>query len=470
MDQAKKTHPAFPLAVSLAIGAWSAGASAGGFSIANQNGSGLGNAFAGQAAAAENASTIFFNPAGMTLLPGREVVGGVAALRPNIKFNDAGSTTPTSPLPAPPGYARGGSGGDAGDWGFVPQGYLSWELRPGTLWAGVGLSAPFGLTTEWDSGWIGRFHAVKSELSAVNLNPSIAWKVNERFSVGGGINLQYVKAELTRQVPYGAVTLGRVLGGNPAACAGAVAGALGGCAAEGSSKVEGDDWSWGWNLGAMIVFSPDTRMGIAYRSSIKHKLEGDVSFANVPNYAVLGAAGAPLGAAFSNGSVTAELEVPATFSVGFSHQLNRKLQLLADYTWTGWDSVDNLVINRTNGSTLATERLRFSNGWRVGLGANYQLNDRWKLRFGTAYDRSPVQDDFRTPRLPDDSRVWLAFGAQVALNRQLSIDVGYAHEFIDDAPSRLPSAASASDLPKGALVGTYKSHVDLVGVQVRYRF
>jgi long-chain fatty acid transport protein len=456
--------------VGAALGAWGCSAGAAGFAIANQGGSGLGNAFVGQVAAAEDASTIFFNPAGLTLLPGRQVVAGLAALKPSIKFNDAGSTTPTSPLPSPPGFASGGNGGEAAGWAFVPQGYLAWELVPGKMWAGVGLSAPFGLTTEWDSDWVGRFHAVKSDLMAININPSIAWKVNEMFSVGGGVNAQYIRAELTRQVPYGAITLGRVLGSNPAGCGSALAVSLGGCAAEGESKVQGHDWTLGWNIGAMMTLAPATRVGVHYRSSIKHTLKGDVSFSNVPNYGALGPAGAPLVAALANGDVSADIEVPASFAVGLSHQLTSRLQILADYQWTGWNSVQSLVINRTSGGTLTTEELRFKNGWRAGVAANYVLDDRWKLRAGVARDNSPVEDAFRTPRLPDASRTWLAVGVQMTLSKQLAIDVGYAHEFVKDVSSNLASALSPTDIPKGNLVGTYKTNVNLLGVQMRYSF
>jgi long-chain fatty acid transport protein len=454
-------------AVGAALVALAGNASAGGFAIGTQNASGLGNAYAGAAATAEDASTIWYNPAGMTRLPGRQAVGSLNALKPETKFSSDTSRTTLPPLIT---TGLTDNGGDAGDWAFVPDGYLSWQLTP-ELWAGIGLSAPFGLTTEWDSGWVGRFHAIKSDLLTININPSIAWKVNEMFSVGAGISAMYIDAELTNAVDYsaiaaspggaaGAAALGALA--VPGACPGAQTGAValgGGRNCEGVATVKGDDWSWGWNLGAMFNVSPETRIGVAYRSTVKQKLGGDVSFSNRP---------AILNAAVPNSGVTAEVKLPDTLSVGLAHGFGR-FQILADYTWTGWDSVQDLTVVRSSGATLSNTPLRFKNSWRVGLGLNYQLDSQWKLRVGTAYDKTPVQDEFRTPRLPDESRVWLALGAQWQFSKQGALDFGYAHEFVDDASSQLVSAAPPS-APQGNLYGTYKLNVNIVGVQLRYNF
>jgi long-chain fatty acid transport protein len=451
-------------AVGSALAAMAGSAGAAGFAIGTQNASGIGNAYAGASATAEDASTIFYNPAGMTRLPGRQAVGSLVVLKPEVKFSSDSSRTSLPPLIT---TGLTDNGGDAGDWGFVPGGYLSWQLTP-NLWAGIGVSAPFGLKTEYDSSWVGRFHAIKSEVLTVNINPSIAWKVNEMFSVGAGVNLMYIDAELTNSVDYSAIAFaqggGAALGALavPGACPGAVTGVAppaGGSNCEGVAKLKADDWAWGWNLGAMINLSPATRIGLAYRSTVTQKLEGDVSFSNRP---ALLAAGLP------NGGVNSEIKLPDMASVGFAHAFGR-FQVLADYTWTGWDSIQNLTIRRSSGAQLTNTPLRFKNSWRIGLGVNYQLDDQWKLRFGTAYDKTPVQDEFRTPRLPDESRIWLALGAQWQFSKQGALDFGYAHEFIDDASSQLPSATPPA-APQGNLFGTYKANVNILGVQVRYNF
>lgn len=428
------------------------GAHAAGFALMEQNASGLGNAYAGQAAAAEDASTIFFNPAGMTHLPGRQVVVGGNFIRPITEFSDKGSTSPSLPPPAPPlGHALGGDGGDAGDLAFVPHGYLSWEVVPSTLWVGVGVGVPFGLKTDYDKDWVGRFHGTKSEVKTININPSIAWKPNETISLGFGLNAQKFDAELANATSYTAAILA---GGGPF-----VPGL------EGIATVEGDDWGFGWNAGILLNLSSHTRVGIAYRSKIEFDLDGKVKFDNRPP---------ALAAALPDGGIKADLELPESFSIGVSHQVTPKVQLLADYTWTGWDSIQDISIYRDSGAGLTRLELNMEDSWRVGLGLNYQLSDAVKLRFGVAYDRSAIHEG-RTPRLPDEDRLWLALGAQWKTSKQMAIDIGYAYITAQgDASVNLSNFATPTagfaNAPRGDLRGDYDAKVHILGVQARYAF
>jgi long-chain fatty acid transport protein len=467
------------VAIASVLATWGATASASGFQLQEQNASGLGNAYSGQSAAAEDASTVYWNPAGMTRLPGRQVVGVLNAIKPSVTFDNNGSTAPSLPAPLPAtGIPLGGEGGDAGGWAFVPNAYLSWELTPNQLWLGVGMNTPFGLTTDWDDSWMGRFHATLSEVQSININPAIAWKVNETFSIGGGINAMWFKADLRNQVAYGASAVRAAASVNPAFVP-AVLAALapqGGIAAEGEAKVDGDSWGWGWNLGAMINFSPATRLGVHYRSRIKQDLKGDVDFKGAPVFgAGLGALGAGLNANFANGNIKGEIELPDTASVALSHQFNDRLQVLADYTWTGWSSIQDLSIYRSNGTGLASTPLNFKDSWRMGVGVNYQLNGQWKLRGGIAYDNTPVKDEFRTPRLPDSDRTWFGIGAQYAMSKQWVFDFGYVYIIAKDVSSNLPNLDPAPPAgfrasPKGNLVGTYEANVNILSAQVRYTF
>ncbi len=430
-----------------AAATWGGGAHASGFALMEQNASGLGNAYAGQAAAAEDASTIFFNPAGMTYIGSRQIVGVVHAISPDTEFNDKGSTGPL-PFPPPIGHPLGGDGGDAGDLAIVPNLYGSWEVIPGTVWVGLGFGAPFGLKTDYDKDWIGRFHGTKSEVKTININPSIAWKANETVSLGLGLNLQKFDAELANAVSYTAISGGLIPN------------------SEGIATVEGDDWAWGWNAGIMINLTPATRVGISYRSTIEYDLEGDVSFKNRP---------APLAALVPNGDIKAEVETPDSFSVALAHQFTPKLQLLADYTWTGWDSIQAIEIFRDNGVGLNRLELNMHDSWRMGVGLNYRLDDAWKLRAGMAYDRAAIRDG-RTPRLPDEDRLWATIGAQWNVSKQTAIDFGYAYITTrGDADVNLPSmqtptADFPTSLPRGNLVGDYDAKVHIFSVQARYSF
>ena len=231
--------------------------------------------------------------------------------------------------------------------------------------------------------------------------------------------------------------------------------------------MKGDDGAWGWNVGVMVELGPNTRIGASYRSAIDLRIEGDATFANRP--AVL-AAGIP------DGPVFAEIKFPAIASLAIFHRLTPQWDLLADVSWTEWSNLKSLDIYRTSGARLSTTPLNWKNTWRVGVGANYHHNAQWTLRAGVAYDETPTQDTDRTPRIPDQDRTWLAFGAQYRMSKQLALDVGYAHIFVKDASVNLCNAAQAAANPaacagKNNLVGTYSDNkVDILSAQMRYAF
>lgn len=465
------------LAVSfgLAFAASPATLLASGFQLVEQSGSGLGNAYAGQAAAVKDASAVFFNPANLTFLPGSQLVLSVNPIGIRTDFVDSGSTRPYLPTSPPFVFPvpLGGEGGDAGGWTPIPSVYLS--VQTGEYgWFGLGVSVPFGLKTEWEADWAGRFHAVKSDVETINVNPTLAMKVSDNFSIGAGLSYQKIKATLTQAVPYGSVSyLGAVGAGGPAAGA-AILGQLGGpagLALEGISQVEGDTWSWGWNVGATINFGERGHLAGTYRSRIEHTIEGDAVFADKPSFSEsgpVGAIGAALNATFADGPVTTLVELPETWSVALVFG-SEKLEVMADYTFTGWSSIQVLAIEREAG-TLSSVPLNFDDTFRVGLGLNLQVTDDLKLRLGTAYDETPVQDMYRTPRLPDQKRTWAAAGFQFRLGAKATLDLGYAHLFIDDASSDLPNQSEPGASPAGDLVGSYTAKVDILAVQLGFTF
>jgi long-chain fatty acid transport protein len=176
----------------------------------------------------------------------------------------------------------------------------------------------------------------------------------------------------------------------------------------------------------------------------------------------------------ADGDVKADIKLPETWSLGISHQLNPKVELLADYTWTGWDSIRDLDIKRSSGplsgQTLASTPLHFKNTWRVGFGGNYQMNDAWKLRAGIAYDNGNTSDEFRTPRLPDSDRVWFALGAQWKVAPATVIDFGYSYIHVKDTTSQLRNQETPTSTPHGSLVGDYEADAHVLGAQVRWNF
>ena len=427
------------LAIATALGGASGLASAAGFALIEQSGSGMGNAYAGAAAVAEDASTVFFNPAGMSFLQGPQVSVAAHVISLSAEF----SGTATNPAALGGGPATGGTGGDAGGAAVVPNLYFTMPVGE-RLSLGLGVNVPFGLTTEYEDNWVGRFQGINSELTSININPSIAYKFSDSFSIGGGVNYQMLDAELTN-----AVVLGPGL--------------------EGRTKLEADDDAWGWNIGAMFQVTPMTRIGVAYRSEIEYELEGSVT--TTLGGTVVGAASGPTGA---------EVTLPDMLSVSIAHSVSDRLQLLGDVTRTGWSSIDQIpIVNTTNGTLRDNLVLDFDDSWRYSIGANYKLNDTWILKAGLAYDETPVQGaTTRSVRLPDNDRTWISFGGQMKVGQKGRLDLGYSHLFIDDAEinntrsQQAPGLTTPTPAPGTAstVTGNYEGAVDIFSIQYTHSF
>lgn len=428
-----------PFLVWLGVVGCDASASASGFALIEQSVRGLGNAFSGSAVA-EDASTIFFNPAGLTRLSGSSVVGAGYYIFPSAIFQNQGSTIVNgAPL-------IGGNGGDGGVSIFVPNLYAAWDVSD-RVKLGLGTNSPFGLKTKYNQNWVGRYYAIDSELTTININPTLAAKLTDNLSVGVGVNLQYADAKLTNAIDFGLIGFSNRLPTSPQA-------------ADGFVKLAGDDWSWGYNLGLLYEPSQNTRIGLAFRSPITHNLEGDADF-NVPTTAArLTATGR-----FTDSDIRAKLKLPATVSLNAYQQLSSRLAATADITWTGWSRFEELRVkfdNPVQPDSVLPEN--WHDAFRYSLGLNYALNNAWQLRAGVAYDESPADEKYITPRIPDSSRTWLAIGASFKPSDSLSFDVGYAHLFVDDTEINQVSTTN------GNLRGKFDNSVDIIGLQVNWMF
>ncbi len=431
------------LVPALLLVAFSGAAGASGFQLLEQNASGLANAYAGSAAVADNASTIFFNPAGMTQLQAREFSVGVAAIGPTFKFHNNGSTVGS--------LAGTGEGGNAGGWAGLPNGYLSWALSK-DLYVGVGVGAPFGLKTEYDTPWLGAAQAIKFEVKTYNINPSIAYRVNDTVSLGAGASWQKVQAEYIRLATTGGA-------GNPVVFGNRV-----------TSTMNLYDTAWGWNLGALFTISPSTKVGVSYRSEVKYETQGHVSLTS-DGSAFGNATTAGLVAGGRQSDLSASLTLPDTFIMSGTHRLNDKWEMLGDVSWTGWSSIPKVDIMRTTGllsgqnaQTLDTD---FRDTWRYALGANYRYDDAWKLKFGVAYDQTPVKGaDTRLTSLPDNNRVWLSFGAQWAIDKASRLDMGLTYIFLKDSQINNNQTAAG----RGTVTGDYSASLWILGGQYSMAF
>ena len=328
---------------------------ASGFQLVEQNASGLGNAFAGQAAGVKNASAIYFNPAALTRVKGWNLVASVEPIGVGTTFADSASTRPFVNTASGPSYfpvPLGDEGGDAGKWIPVPNAYVSGQLTE-RVWIGASFNVPFGLETNWDPAWMGRFHATKSKVEAMNVNPTIAIAVSDTLSIGAGASWQHLKADLGQNVPYGSLAYAgaaqalAALGLPPAVQAALLASIVGqlggpsGLAIEGPALISGDSNAWGWNAGALLKLGEQAHVGVSYRSKIKHDVEGTATFTGAPTLSETGPTG-PIGTAinarFASGPVTTTIDLPDTLSVAAAWE-NDKVEILADWTSTGWDSI-----------------------------------------------------------------------------------------------------------------------------------
>ena len=426
----------------LLLVAFSGAASASGFQLLEQNASGIGNAYAGSAAVAENASTIYFNPAGMTQLQAREVSGGLSVVKPSFSFNDKGS--------APGALAGTGDGGDAGGWALIPNGYISWALNK-DLYVGIGIGAPFGLKTEYDDRWVGAAQSMKFEVQTLNINPSLAYRVSDRVSLGVGLNWQMLKAEYIRKAGIGNVGLSHV-----------------------DSTMKLDDSAWGWNVGALFTVSPTTKVGLSYRSRVKYQTEGDVKLKDD---------GSGLGVVTATGliglgrqsDVKASLTLPDTAIMSVTQKISDQWEMLGDVSWTGWSSIPKVdimrssgVLNGQNAQTLDTD---FRNAWRVALGATYKVNDAWKIKYGVAYDQTPVKRAAtRLTSLPDNDRIWFSLGAQWAPSKTSKLDLGATYIHVRDSKVDNDQTTGFGTSARGRVTGDYEGDIWLFGAQYSMSF
>jgi long-chain fatty acid transport protein len=456
------------VATLFALGAGTAHGAA--FALQENSGSGLGNAFAGGAAFTEDVSGMWSNPATLSKRGSMEFAGALHIITPSIKFHDSGSL-------AAFGQPLGGTGGDAGSTAPVPNMYFAVPINRQWVF-GIGVNAPFGLKTEYDSDWMGRYQAIKSEVKTINVNPAISWQATPNFALGVGVNWQRIDAEFTNKVNYsGAIAQAAqqaAAGGQiPPALVPTIIGATPGL--DSSAKVDGDDSAWGWNVGMLWDLNPSTRIGASYRSEIKYDVRGNASFDNPtvtvppPLAPVVGVlTGAINSTRLYNGGIKADIKLPAMVNVSLFSRLNDRWDVMADLQWTGWSSIKDLTFVRTDGTgVLQSTPENFDDSWRFAVGANYRYNDRWTLRGGVAFDQSPVNNTDRTPRLPDDDRWWFSFGAQYRMSPQLKFDAGFTYI---DAKDASISQNAGSTTSFGLLQGTYDASVTIFSLQATYSF
>lgn len=441
---------------------------AAGFAIIEHSAKGIGTAFAGGAAAAEDTSTVWFNPAGMTKIQGTQIDTVGHIIFPSSDFSNGASVvnpafTGGAPVPLPGAT----SDIDPGVAALVPNFYYVRELRP-NLNFGLGVNAPFGLKTTYDGDWVGRYHALTSSLKTINVNPGLSYNFRNGLTIGGGASVQYIEARLSNAIDKAGVCIGGLtpllgVAGAAGTCGGAglPPAAIASGTTDGFIDLDADDISYGFNVGILYEFSPATRIGAHWRSKISHTLKGDAEFTGTGDLAAIFGGGR-----FTDQTASAKVTLPESLSLSGFHQVNSRLALMADFTWTRWNRFQQLVIVFDGGHPTNVTPEEWNNSVRVAGGASYKYNDRWTFRGGLAWDEEPIPNaELRTPRIPGEDRFWVAIGASFNHSDKLSFDVGYAHLFVGDVPINNTEVNTGH-----VLVGTYDADVNILSAQLRYRF
>jgi long-chain fatty acid transport protein len=415
--------------VVLMLGALASQAHASGFALNEQSIGAMGTAFAGRASAASDASTLYGNPAGMARLDRQEVTLGGAGIfaRSDIKNSSSTLNTPLGSQPL-----AGSSDGDMVPTVAVPMGYY---VKPfDDKWAfGFGVYVPFGLLTDYESGFQGRYFGDYSKVEVITLQPTVSYRINDQLSIGFGPTINHISGELESAV-FTPVGDSRV-------------------------KIKGDDTAIGFNAGILYEITPQTRVGMTYHSMVDYKLEGDTRFS--------GAAFGPLAGKYD---AELDLKTPESVDFGLTHVLSDQWTLHASATWTRWSRLESIRVDNSAGAPVSVieEVQDWKDTWAYSVGAAYQLNPQWVLRAGVGFDQSPTRNEHRSPRVPINDRTNFSVGFGWEPTKDLTVDVAYLYLMEKDADVNQTRAISPG--VSQSYSATYENSAHTVGAQVSYRF
>ncbi|MEN1941921.1 porin [Luteimonas sp. MJ246] len=420
---------------------------ASGFQLKENSVKGLGAAFAGSGVNEGDASVVVNNPATMTSFEGTTVQADLSVIDLSYRFEGSGNDALGRPL-------NGGDGGEAGDVTPIPAFSVIHKLDNG-LALGAMVGAPFGLKTEYDPDWQGRYFADTSDVQVVNLTLSAALDLNDHLSVGVGA--VYSKADVTLSK---AVDFGTLLFSNPATRPLPFALPQ---ARDGHAEIEGDDTGFGWLVGFNLRPTDRLAIGVSYQSEIDYELRGTAEWTVPGDVRAVFNSNPMTAQLFNNGGAGAKLTTPSTFAVVARYDFTDRFAMMANWTETGWSSLREVRVEFDNADPDSVEPFGWEDSAFVSLGAEYKLNDAWTLRGGVAHDETPTSIEHRTPRLPDDDRRWYSIGATWNVSDALDVDFAFTHLKPKDPKVDFTSGGST-------ISGPYAGDANLFGVSAQYRF
>lgn len=440
--------------VGVAALSWSTVSLSSGFALQEQNAVNLGTAYSGTAAWAVDASSAWYNPAALTHIKNKQVVASGVLVNTSGSFTASSTNVPFQPFTPVPSGPNDNS--NPGGLSLIPSLHYAARIHPNLVF-GLSLASPYGLATNYSPEGVMRYVATHSEVLTLDLSPSFAYQATPWLSIGAGLDALFAEAIFELQTTA-------YTAGDPAF--------------DGFQNSRANDWALGWHLGFLIDFNKCTRLGLNYRSKYDLNVKG-VSHQLMP----ITPASVAQSGEFVLRPVHAEVVLPETLVLSGYHAFNPHWAVMADASWTAWGRLPTLglrfdplpndappLVGPVDGDTL----LNFKDTYKVALGVNYTLNKCWQFRAGTAFDRTPIQDEvFRTARLPDSDRIWLSLGASYTF-AQMRVDLGYAHLFMKEATLSDGGPVSPINglplLPWNNVTGKYLNHADILGIQLRYDF
>lgn len=437
-----------PLALGI-VGALALGqAQASGFQLKENSVKSMGAAFAGAGVRTDDTSVVVNNPATTARFKGTSFQVDATAIDLSYEFKGSGTDALGRPL-------AGGDGGNAGDIAALPAMSVIHKLDNGLAF-GAMISAPFGLKTEYDAGWSGRYFGQTSDVEIVDLTLVAAIDVvPDRFSVGAGVIYSRADVTLSRAVDFGSL-----LFANPSTRPLPFARPQ---AADGFAEVQGDDTGFGWIVGAN--FSPTDKLafGLTYHSEVDYDLSGAADWTVPANVAAVFAASPITRQLFHDGAISASLTTPSTTSVDVRYAFSDRFAMMASWSETGWSSLREIRVDFANPDPDLVEPFQWRDTQFVSLGGEFKFNNRLTLRAGLAYDETPTHIETRTPRLPDNDRTWYSMGASWNATEALEINFGYTRIELDS--TRVDISAGGSHL-----AGPFEGRADLYGLSAQYQF
>jgi long-chain fatty acid transport protein len=436
------------LAFTLVIPA--APALAAGYAVREQSADAMASAYAGAAATGTDASYLAYNPAAAAVTTGGDASLSAVAILPNSSANYStaltSAGTPDGGASNPKGFIRNA---------VIPD--IALRQRLSDRWsAGLSVSVPWGLSTDYPASYAGRYYGLDTKLLAVNISPVIAYDVFPGVTIAGAFQAQYAKGTLTSAIDIG--TLGLVSG-----IPGSVSGAM-----DGFARVNAHSWAYGFVLGARAELNDGWTLGLSYRSAVHHTLSGPWTFTT--DSAGLGAAIRSATGLFMNTTERAKLTTPDVVEGGVRKVLDDRWTALLEVDWTGWSAFNELrVIAANPAQPNDVTNAQWNDAWMAAIGAEYAASDDWSLRGGFAYDGSPIPDTTVGPRIPDADRYWISAGATYHASEALDLKLTLSHLF-NDTRTVSQSSAQASNALRGVLAGTTESSVNVVGLQAVYRW